>query len=213
MKKKKKKNKSINSLAFSLLLNDDVVIVLHSLCQQIWKTQQWPQDCKSSIIFPIPKKSNARESSNYHTITLVSYASKIMLKIFQSRLQEYVNWGLPDVQAGFRKGRGTRDQIANICWVIENSRELKKKKIYFCFIDYEKPLNVWSRLVVSNSLRPVDCSPPSSSVHGILQARILEWVAIWMCGSQKNCGIFLVSWENHTILPASWETCMQDKRQ
>ena len=96
------------------VLRVDVVKVLHSICQQIWKTQQWPQDWKRSIFIPIPKKGDAKEDSNYCTIALISYASKVMLKILQARLQQYVNWELPDVQAGFRKGRGTRDQIANI---------------------------------------------------------------------------------------------------
>ena len=96
------------------ILKDDAVKVLHSVCQQTWKTQQWPQDWKRSVFIPISKKGNAKECSNYHTIALISHASKIMLKILQARLQQYVNHELPDVQAGFRKGRGTRDQIANI---------------------------------------------------------------------------------------------------
>ena len=107
------------------ILKDDVR-VLHSICQQIWKTQQWPQDWKRSVFIPIPKKVNAKECSNYHTITLLSHASKVMLKILQARLQQYVNRELPDVQAGFRKGRATRDQIANIHWIIENVREFRK---------------------------------------------------------------------------------------
>ena len=111
--------------------------MLHSICQQIWKTQQWPQDWKRSVFIPIPKKSNAKECSNYLTIALISHASKVMLKILQARLQLYVNHELPDVQAGFRKGRGTRDQIANIHWIIEKTREFQKS-IYFCFIDYAK---------------------------------------------------------------------------
>ena len=115
--------------------NDDVVNVLHSVCQQIWKTQQWPQDWKRSVFIPIPKKDNAKECSNYRTIALISHASKVMLKSLQARLQQYVNQERPDVQAGFRKGRGTRDQIANICWIIEKAREVQKN-IYFCFIDY-----------------------------------------------------------------------------
>ena len=94
------------------ILKDDAIKVLHSMCQQIWKTQQWPQDWKKSIFIPIPKKGNAKECSNYHTIALISHASKVMLKILQARLQQYVKRELPDVQAGFRKGRGTRDQIA-----------------------------------------------------------------------------------------------------
>ena len=96
------------------ILKDDAVKVLHSICQQIWKTQQGSQDWKMSVFIPIPKKGNAKEYSNYHTIALISHASKVMLKILQARPQQYVNWQLPDVQAGFRKGRGTRDQIANI---------------------------------------------------------------------------------------------------
>ena len=111
--------------------------VLHSICQQIWKTQQWPPDWKRSVFIPIPKKGNAKECSNYHTIVLISHASKVTLKILQARLQQNVNRELPDFQAGFRKGRGTRDQIANICWITEKARELQKN-IYFCFIDYAK---------------------------------------------------------------------------
>ena len=107
-------------------LKFDAVKVLHSICQQIWKTQQWPRDWKRSAFIPIPKKGNAKECSNYRTITLISYASKIMLKIFQARLQQYVNCELPDVQPGFRKGRRTRDQIANIHWIIKKARVLEK---------------------------------------------------------------------------------------
>ena len=116
------------------ILKDDAVKVLHSICQQIWKTQQWQQDWKSSVFIPIPKKDNAKECSNYCTIALISHASKIMLKILQARLQQYVNCELPYVQAGFRKGRGTRDQIANIRWIMEKAREFQKN-IYFCFTD------------------------------------------------------------------------------
>ena len=119
------------------ILKDDAVKVLHSICQQTWKTQQWPQDWKRSVFISIPKKSNAKECSNYHKIILVSHASKVMLKILQARLQQDVNWELPDVQAGFRIGRGTRDPIANIYWIIEKAREFQKN-IYFCFIDYAK---------------------------------------------------------------------------
>ena len=108
------------------ILKDDAVKVLHSICQQMWKTQQWPQDWKRSVFIPIPKKGNPKECSNYHTIVLISQASKVMLKILQARLQQYMNCELPDVQAGFRKGRGTRDQIANICWIIEKSRVAEK---------------------------------------------------------------------------------------
>ena len=108
------------------ILNDNAVKVLHSICQQIWKTQQWPQEWKRSVFIPIPKKGNAKEGSNYCTIALISHASKVMLKILQARLQQYVNHELPDVQAGFREGRGTRDQIANILWIIEKAREFQK---------------------------------------------------------------------------------------
>ena len=116
--------------------------MLHSICQQIRKTQQWPQYWKRSAFIPIPKKGNAKECSNYCIIALISHASKVMLKILQMRLQMYVNQDLPDVQAGFRKARGTRHQIANIHWIIEKAREFLKN-ISFCFIDYAKPLTVW----------------------------------------------------------------------
>ena len=119
------------------ILKDDAVKVLHSICQQIWKTQQWPQDWKRSVFIPIPKKGTAKECANYCTIALISHTSKVMLKILQARLQQYVKRELPDVQAGFRKGRGTRDQIANICWIMEKAREFQKNS-YFCFIDYTK---------------------------------------------------------------------------
>ena len=115
------------------ILKDDSVKVLHSICQQIWKTQQWPQDWKRSVFIPIPKKGNAKECLNYCTISLISQASKVMLKVLQARLQQYVNHELPDVQAGFRKGIGTRDQIANMRWIIKKAREFQKN-IYFCFI-------------------------------------------------------------------------------
>ena len=110
------------------ILKDDAVKVLHSICQLIWKTQQWPQDWKKSVLIPIAKKGNAKECSNYHTNTLISHTSKITLKIFQARLQQYVNCELPDVQAGFRKGRGTRNQIANIVCIIKKSQESSRKK-------------------------------------------------------------------------------------
>ena len=115
-----------------LILKDDAVKVLHSICQQTWKIQQWSQDWKRSVFIPIPKKGNAKECSNYHTIALISHTSKVMLKILQARLQQYVNREIPDVQAGFRKGGGTRDQIANICWIIKKARELQGN-VYFCF--------------------------------------------------------------------------------
>ena len=111
--------------------------VLNSMCQQIWKSQQWPQDWKRSVFIPIPRKGNAKECSDYCTIALISLAIKVMLKILQARFQQYVNRELPDIQAGFRKGRGTRDQIANIRWIITKEREFQKN-IFFCFIDYAK---------------------------------------------------------------------------
>ena len=146
--------------------------VLHSICQKTWKTQQRPQDWKRSVFIPIPKKGNAKECSNYHTSTLISHVSKAMLKILQARLQQYVNCELPDVQAGFRKGRGTRDQIANIHWIIKKAREFHKN-IYFCFIDY---------------------------------AKAFVWITI-------NCGKFWKRWEYQTTWPASWEICMQVRKQ
>ena len=112
------------------ILKDDAVKVLHSICHQIWKAQQWPQDWKRSVFIPNPKRGNAKECSNYHKILLTSHSSK-MFKILQARLQQYVNHELPDVQAGFRKGRGTRDQTANISWIIEKVREFQRN-IYFC---------------------------------------------------------------------------------
>ena len=119
------------------ILKDDALKVLHSIGQQIWKSQQWPQDWKRSVFIAIPKKGNAKECSNYRTTALISHAGKVMLKILHAGLQQYVNRELPDVQAGFRKGRGTRDQIANIQWIILKSKEFQKN-IYFCCIDYAK---------------------------------------------------------------------------
>ena len=118
------------------ILIDDAVKVLHSICQQNGKTQQWPQDWKRSVFIPIPKKGNAKECSNYLTIPFISHASKVMLKILQARLQQYVNRECPDVPAGFRKGRGNEDQIANICWIMEKAREFQRiarrdKKAFF----------------------------------------------------------------------------------
>ena len=117
------------------ILKDDAVKVLHSICQQIWKIQQWPQDWKRSVFIPIPKKGNAKECSDYSTIALISYSSKVMPKILQARFQQYLNHELPDVPVGFRKGRGTRDQIVNIHWIIKKAREFQKN---ICFIDYTK---------------------------------------------------------------------------
>ena len=132
------------------ILKDDAVKVVHSICQQNWKTHLWPQNWKRSVFIPIQKKGNAKECSNYHTFALISHTSKVMLKILQARFQQYVNRELPDVQAGFRKGRGTRDQFVNIHWTIEKASEFQKN-IYFCFIDYAKA----SDCVDHNKLRKI----------------------------------------------------------
>ena len=132
---------------------------LHSICQQIWTTQQWPQDWKRSVFIPIPKKCNAKECSNYCTIALISHTSKVMLKILQARLQQHMNCEIPDVQAGFRKGRGNRDQIANIRWIIEKAREFQKN-IYFCFIDYAKAFDCVDHNKLENSERDRNTRPP-----------------------------------------------------
>ena len=155
------------------ILKDDAVKVLHSICQKIWTTQQWPQGWKRSVFIPIPKKGNAKKCSNYHTVALISHASKVILKILQARPEQYVNCELPDVQAGFRKGRGTRDQIANICWIIEKAREIQKN-ILFLLYWLPKPLTVWITI---------------------------------------NCEQFWKRWEYQTTWPASWETCIQVRKQ
>ena len=125
------------------ILKDDAVKLLHSICQQIWKTQLWPQDWKRSVFIPIPKKGNAKEYSNYRTIALISHASKVKLKILQARLQQYVNCELSNVQAGFRKGRGTRDQIANISWIIKKKQKSSRKTSISALLTMPKPLTVW----------------------------------------------------------------------
>ena len=124
------------------ILKEGAVKVLHSICQHIWKTQQWPQDWKWSVCIPIPKKGNAKECLNYHTIALISHTSKVMFKILQARLQKYVNSELPDVQAGFTKGRGTRDQIANICGSSKKEESSRKTSIS-ALLTMPKPLTVW----------------------------------------------------------------------
>ena len=146
------------------ILKDDAVKVLYSTCQQIWKTQQWLQDWKRSVFIPILKKGNAKECSNYRTIALISHASKVMLKILQARLQQFMNQELPDVQDGFRKGKGTRNQIANIRWIIKKARELQKN-IYFCFIDNAKAFDCvdhtdFPQQTVENSSRDGNIRPP-----------------------------------------------------
>ena len=147
--------------------------VPHSICQQIWKTRQWPQDWKRSVFIPIPKKNNAKECSNYQTIAVISHTSKIMLKILQVRLQWYVNHELPDVQAGFRKSRRSRDQIASIHW-IKKKQKSSRKTSTSALLTTPKPLIVWIT---------------------------------------TNCGKFFKRWEYQTTLLASWEICMQVKKQ
>ena len=156
------------------ILKDDAVKVLHSICQQIWKTQQWPQDWKRSVFISIPKKSNAKESLNYCTIILISHASKAMLKILQGRLQQYKNRELPDVQAGFRKGRGTRNQIVRSSVRSSKKQESYRKTSTSALLTLPKPLTVWIT---------------------------------------TNCGKFFKRWEYQTTWPASWEICMQVRKQ
>ena len=154
--KKHSMNKAngVDGIAVELfqILKDDAVKVLHSVCEQIWKTQQGPQDWKRSVFIPIPMKGNAKGCSNYCTIALISHTSKIMLSILQARLQQYMKNELTDIQAGLRKGRGTRDQIANIHWIIEKAREFQKN-IYFCFIDYAKDFDSVDHNKLENSPR------------------------------------------------------------
>ena len=134
----------------------------------LWKCcQQWPQDWKRPVFIPIPKKGNTKECYNYRTVVLISHASKVILKILQARLQQYVNHELPDILTGFRKGRGTREQVANICWIIEKTREFQKGE--------GETEVAQSCLTLCD---PMDCSLPGFYIHGILQARLLEWVTI-----------------------------------
>ena len=146
------------------VLKDYAVQVLYSICYQIWKTQQWPQDWKRSVFIPIPKKGNAKECSDYHTIALISHTSKVVHKILQVRLQQYVNCELPDVQAGFKEDRGIRDQIANI---IKKAEEFQKN-IYFCFIEYARAFDcvdhnkLWKILKRDGNIRPPDLLPEKS---------------------------------------------------
>ena len=132
------------------ILKDDTIKVLHSICQQIWKTHQWPQDWIRSVFIPVTKKGNAKECSNFCRIVLISHASKVMVKILQVRFQQHRNRELPDVQAGFKKGRGIRDQIVNICWITEKAREFQEN-IYFCFIDYAKAFDCVDHNKLRNS--------------------------------------------------------------
>ena len=155
------------------ILKDDAVKELHSICQQIWKTQQWPQDWKRSVFIPIPKKDSAKECSNYCTIVLISHARKVMLKIFQARLQQYVKCELPDVQAGFRKGRGARDQLPTSAGSYKKQESSRKTSIS-ALLTVSKPLTVWITI---------------------------------------NCGKFWKRGEYQTTRPASWEACMQVRKQ
>ena len=141
------------------ILRDIAIKLLHSICWQIWKTQQWPQDWKRSVFIPIPKKGNAKECSNYHTIVVISHASKVMLKILQARLLPYMNCEIPDIWTGFRKVRGTRDQIADIPWIIEKAREFQKN-IYFCFIDYTIAFDCVDHSKLWKILRDGNTRPP-----------------------------------------------------
>ena len=169
--------------------------VLHSICQQIWKTPQWPQDWKRSVFIPIPKKGSAKECSNYRTIALISHASKVMLKILQARLQQYLNRELPDVQAGFRKGRGTRDQIANICWIMEKAREFQKN-IYFCFIDYAKDFDCVDHNKLWKTLQEMGITDHLTCLLRTMYAgqeatvrtghRTTDWFQIWK-GVRQGC--------------------------
>ena len=136
-----------------------MVKVLHSICQQIWKTQHWLRDWKRPVFIPIPKKGNAKECSNYCTIAFISHASKVMLKILQARLQQYVNCELPDVQAGFRKSRGTRDQIANICWIIEKPR-VPEKRLFLLYWLCQRLWLCGPQQTVENSERDGNTRPP-----------------------------------------------------
>ena len=158
-------------MEFQLSYYKTCKMMLHSICQQIWKTQQWLQDWKRSVSIPIPKKGNAKECSNYHTVALISHTSKVMLKILQARLQQYMNHELPDIQAGFRKGRGTRDQIANIHRIIKKARVPEKTKTK---TRKPKPLTVW---ITTSS------------------------------------GKFWKRWEYQTTWYASWDICLQVRKQ
>ena len=175
------------------ILKDDDMKVPHSICQQIWKTQQWPQDWKRSVFIPIPKEGNAKECSNCCTIVLISHTSKVMLKIIQGRLQQYVNWELPGAQSGFRKGRGTRDQIASSHWIVEKAREIQKN-IYFCFIDYAKAFDcvnhnkLWKILKVMGIPDHLTCLLKNLYIgkEAILEHATTEWFQIWK-GVHQGC--------------------------
>ena len=152
--------------------------VLHSICQQIWKTQQWPQDWKRSVFIPIPKKGNAKEYSNYHTIVFISLTSEVILKIIQARLQQNVNCELPDVQAGFRKGRGNRDQIAHICWIMEKAREFQKN-IYFCF--FYDPMDMGNMISSSSAFSKSSLYILMFLAHLLLKLSLKDFECYFAC--------------------------------
>ena len=174
------------------------------MCQQIWKTQQWPQDWKRLVFIPIPKKDNAKECSNYLTVALISHASKVMPQILQATLQQYIDWELPNVQTGFRKGRGIRDQIANIRWVIEKAREFQKN-IYFYFTDYAKAFDcVDHRKNVESSSRDGNTRPlyllPEKSV---CRSRSNGLVPNWERSTSRP---YIVTLLHHVKCRAGWCT-------
>ena len=141
------------------ILKDDAVKVLHSICQQIWKTQQWPQDWKRSVFISIPNKDNAKECSKYHTIAFISHASNVMVKFLQARLSQYMNRELPDVQAGFRQGRETRDQIANIPWIIKKFERVAEKHLLLLYWLCQS-LGCVNHNKLKNSSRDENTRPP-----------------------------------------------------
>ena len=179
------------------ILKDDAVKVLHSICQQIWKSQQWPQEWKRSDFFPIPKKGNAKECSNYCTIALMSHDSKVMLKILQARLQQYVNHELADVQAGFSKGRGARDQIANMYLIIEKAREFEKN---ICFLDYAKAFDFVDHSKLCKILKQIGIPDHLICLLRNLYAYQEATVRTWNNGLVPN-------WERSTLRPY-FVTCL-----
>ena len=204
----------VTHIALGAYLHKGNSRVLHSICQQIWKTQQWPQDWKRSVFMPMPKKGNAKECSNYHTFALISHASKVMLKILQGRLQQYVNYEISDVQARYRKGRGTRDQIANIRWIIRGKR-VPEKCLFMWTVNFqmfklvlEKAEEPEIKLPTSVGSSKKQESSRKTSISALLTMTkpLTVWITI-------NCGKFWKRWEYHTTWPASWETCMRDRKQ
>ena len=174
------------------ILKDDAEKVLHSICHQIWKTQQWPQDWKRSVFIPIPEKSNAKECSNYHTIALLSHSSKEMLKILQASFQQYMNHELPDVQAQFRKGRGTRDQITNNCWITEKARLFPKKDLILLYWLRQSLWLCGSQQTVENSSSVGNTRPPYLPPEkSVCRSRSNSYNWTWKSGLVQN-------WERST---------------